>query len=216
MKFVFFLVLLCANSVFSQDTIAFTSLDKRPPTNFSQEMLYLYNGQIFTGVAVSPSLNQKFDKIQHFENGRMHGQYLSYYPSGKLKENCEYKLGRRNGTLLYYYESGQQMSVMHYKSGLVVDTTKTWFDNGQPKSMEVYIPGQEMILTYDIWFKNGQKQYEVRPTYHKRWHENGQLEYSGELVNGKPDGKLKFKNEKGKVYKIEIWQDGKKIETIEK
>lgn len=210
-----FLVLLSGTFCFGQDTVRITDLDKKHPTDFSQTMLYLYQGKPYSGVATKGS-SPVYDRLQHYQNGQIHGLSQAYYKNGQLKEQCNYIFGRRDGELIYYYENGQQMSSMRYETGRVVDTTRTWYDNGQPKSIEIYTPGKNQVDEYDIWFKNGQKQYEVRLNSQQVWHENGKLKVKMKLLDGKPNGKIKYRDEAGKVVKIEIWEKGEKIEEIEK
>lgn len=216
MKLIVVLLLLISGSALAQDTIPIINLDKKHPTKFSQQMLYLNQGLPYSGVAVTGTKESGYERIQHYEGGHLNGACLVYYKSGQLKELSHYKYGRRDSSLTYYYENGQKKAQMHYSVGAATDTTRTWYDDGQLKSQEVYTDRQDFVDIYDLYYASGQKHYEVRPSYQIRWHENGKVEVKGKILNGLPNGKMKFKDENGKLVKTEIWENGKMTESIEK
>ena len=69
---------------------------------------------------------------------------------------------------------------------------------------------------YVSFYKSGQKDLEIKNSQQTSWYTNGKKKTEGKMRYGRPQGEFKKYNEKGKLEVIEIWEDGKKIETIEK
>lgn len=215
MKFLFVIVFFLGIQSFGQDTIPAKNLDKKHPTTFDEQMLYYYQGQLFTGVAIKGNA-PNYTSITHYQAGIQHGTHVSYYKNGQLKEKTNYQSGRREGKSLMYYENGTPMMSMTYKGGIPCDTTQSWYEDGQLKSWEVITPGKDYVDIATLYYKNGNKQYEVRPTYYKQWYENGKIREEGSLINNVKTGKIKYYSEAGKLVKIEWYENGEIVKTKEK
>jgi antitoxin component YwqK of YwqJK toxin-antitoxin module len=212
MKFHFLILFLINTTAIAQDTIPLRYLDKEFPTMTVDQMTYYYEGVLFTGTAAKGN-SPHFTIVQNFKNGIIHGDFYTYYTAGGIKEHTVYENGVRNGLSEYYFDNGQILSRMNYTQGKISDTTQTWYKSGKIRSWEVYTPGKKVVDMATMYYENGKKKYEVRPSYYTKWYENGQLKEEATTLDNKPIGKVKFYNEKGKVIKIEWWTDGELTKT---
>ena len=102
--------------------------------------------------------------IMAYEKGELR-QWLTFYPTGFLKENRTYVNNQLNGLLLFYYPNGQLQYYSTIEQGLIVGMQYEWWPNGHLKK---YGPT-----------KNGR--------YHGHWkiyNEDGSLYVEGEYVDG--------------------------------
>jgi hypothetical protein len=77
------------------------SIWSAPPTNFTGTWgTYYVNGQ-------------KSHEIQ-YQGGKYQGEYIDYYPSGRIMYRGVYKAGARYGAWVWYSENGTTNSVKHY------------------------------------------------------------------------------------------------------
>lgn len=62
-----------------------------------------------------------------FRFGERHGQWMSFYPDGKLWSEMHYEKGMRHGLNIAYFENGQKRYEGYYKSDLQ-DSVWSYFD----------------------------------------------------------------------------------------
>lgn len=118
-------------------------------------------------------------QVMLMDNGVAHD--VSYYKSGKKKEEGYFKYGIKCGKWVEWYESGQRKSVKYYdQNGLLNGKWTYWYETGQKWNTLVYKDG-EINGKWTYWYKNGRK-----------WHE---LTYA----NGEVEGKWIFWYKNGKV-----------------
>lgn len=213
---ILFIALLFSSPAFAQDTIDFKVLNQRMPLNLKEKALFLLNVTPYTGVAVNKDKNGIIDRIYNFKVGQLSGDQLKYYPTGELKEKTPYVNGRRHGYYELYFESGQINSQMKFVEGSLKDTAKIWYANGNIKSLSVETMADLNMNYYVSYYENGKKDLETVGRDQKSWYPNGKRQSEGKIKYGRPDGEFKKYNEKGKLMTIEIWADGKIVETIVK
>lgn len=71
-----------------------------------KEELYFPNGQL--------------DYVGHFKNGVEHGEWIYYYPTGKLKSYENYLRGLEEGIHYDLDSSGIRVKEIHYRKGVVL------------------------------------------------------------------------------------------------
>ena len=201
---------------FSQDTLDYSVLNKRMPLNLNETVIFLHNVAPYTGVALTKREDGSIEKINQFRSGKMSGDQLKYYPDGELKEKTPYANGYRNGFYKLYFKDGQMNSQMHFEAGILVDTSKIWYSNGDIRSLSVEDRENPARGYYISYHDNGEKDLEIVKGYQTSWYPTGKMKTSGMMKFGRPDGEFKKYNEKGKLATIEIWEDGKIVETIVK
>lgn len=118
-----------------------------------------------------------------FQNGILHGQFFSWYPSGQLMINGGYDRGRKNGDFVYYSPTGEDSSICSWAHDVGAGVERDWYLNGQPFATTVYDGKKTGMLTG--WYENGniRVEGEVDPIEEKfigdfiRYFENGNKSY---------------------------------------
>lgn len=118
------------------------------------------------------------DQIYHYKDGN----YKIYYNDGSLYCVGVVTNHRQGDQWKVFYKNGKLSSDRKLQNG--IGFTTEYFKNGKKKS----------ILYCDL--SQGQDWYT------RKWYENGQLAFSGDLKDGKYDGLLKKYYENGQVEKI--------------
>lgn len=118
--------------------------------------------------------------------GELDGVTRSYYASGKISEEVEWKQNVREGTWIQYYENGVPRLSGHYKNGLLHGSYEVYFSNSIIKIRGTYIEnkshgtwrffdetGKEIyaleylngapadLEKYELWIQDTLKKYEV-------------------------------------------------------
>ena len=92
-----------------------------------------------------------------YENGIAKGNFITYFPSGKIMTKGVYKNGENNGTYTSYSEDGKIVKNANMNNG-VVDVTITYYDsNGNKKNQSLVGKGFD---NYDKDFSNDYSTYE--------------------------------------------------------
>ncbi len=66
----------------------------------------------------------------NYENGKIHGYWKEYYPSGKIMHFVNYFYGQKNGVERWYYSSGILKSESIYEYGKLVSDVLYWDEEG--------------------------------------------------------------------------------------
>lgn len=138
------------------------------------------------------TVDKKMGTQEFHENGLL--EKISTY-SYEYSEHNEHHLKRTVET--EYYEDGSlkiQRVIQELKSGLEKEIFKEYYPNG-------FLKTESKIIDLD---KNG---------IYREFYENGNTKYEGIFKDDKPIDKQYFYNSQGEITKIEIWKDGKIIET---
>jgi antitoxin component YwqK of YwqJK toxin-antitoxin module len=162
------------------------------------------------------------------EYGKENGPWKEYHPGGILKGEGEYKNGVKTGEWKYYYPSGKQDQIGKYDTkGRPIGKWLWYHPNGNVLREEVYAKGKrEGVLTeYDEngklitqgefieGMKNGKCIYQLNDyreegeykddlrvgDWKHYYANNNQLKFSGNYVDGLPNGKHKYYYENGKT-----------------
>ena len=90
------------------------------------------------------------------------GEWIYYYPNGKLKERGDYKgiFGKRTGKWTSYYENGMKWKEVIYKRGQVVGAEKEWYKNGQITEEWNLINHGKKDGKWTSYYENGQMKAE--------------------------------------------------------
>lgn len=140
--------------------------------------------------------NKNITETGHYINGRKEGEWTATFPSGSKKHVLTYKNGLPKGYAIFYYEDGKIMEqgnwdVNHWKGEYTF-----YHANGNP--------------AYKFNFDESGKRV-GRQLY---FHENGNLKYSGEWVDGKPDGAIGIFNEQGEKVSERVYTEGQFSQII--
>lgn len=76
------------------------------------------------------------------KEGRLHGQYLQFYPSGKLKSECFYREGKLYGLSSFFSEESVLLSTTWFYEGVPVGKSRQFYRAGSLYSLQRYKKGQ--------------------------------------------------------------------------
>ncbi len=160
-----------------------------------------------------------------YEKGNLHGPFKMYRDAGKPKVQGKYHLGIRTGAWLKFNDNGSVHVQELYANG-VLKTTK--YENGEfTEYYEDEIP--KSVYNY----KKGMKEGEFKEFYHVgEWittetpgKMDGPTEITEQLVGTKVkmsgwyhedklNGKVTYFKEDGSTERVEVWEEGALISTI--
>ena len=142
------------------------------------------------------------------KTGLKQGEFISYYPDGKVFETSVYREDLLHGERSIFYENGQVMQKEMLVNGEYIGQFKKFFEDGTLKVEGIYVENY-MDGPWKVYYSNGQLKEEV--TFLKNiengpfieYHENGKLKAEGTYMNGDFEhGELKLYNENGVLEKI--------------
>jgi len=55
--------------------------------------------------------------VEHFKDGKFHGEYVTYYQSGQIKETGAFKNDKRDGEYVAYDKNGTMKEKALFKNG---------------------------------------------------------------------------------------------------
>lgn len=175
----------------------------------------------------------------NYKNGLMEGEFTHFYPSGKVGIEGLYSNEKLDGLIKSYYENGKPNGLRYYAKGLAIgkhtyfypngqirleaefvnDTLngsyKSFYENGQIKENFIYKKGKEDGI-YKYYYPNGQlwieKEYKEGRVMNviNNYDSEGKAREKGTLKEG--NGTIILYTEKGEIYSIVTYKDGKKID----
>lgn len=110
--------------------------------------------------------------------GKMDGEYLEFYPSGKRRSVNMFVKGVNKGRNVGWHTNGEKAWEGEWNGDKPVGTHFEWFANKALQSQKTYSGG--LIIRIAEWHANGQKAREIsysngRPTTQKQWDADGKL-----------------------------------------
>ena len=136
--------------------------------------------------------------------GRIYGEYMSYYENGNIKVKTYYKDGLVSGKYCEYYESGKKHFVGNYKDNLFEGLQQVYYESGKVESIYYCKEGKLNGLTKE-YYENGR----LRMTKNwsmgictgvcKMYYENGRMMATGQLSNNSKVGVWTYYDEYGNV-----------------
>ena len=120
----------------------------------------------------------------------------SYYESGELLYEGEFKEDKLHGKGALYYEDGKLWYEGEFKEDKCHGKGKEYYESG-----ELWYEGE---FKEDMWHGKGNKYYK-----------NGKMLYEGELIKGNLHGKGKLYYENGELCYEGNWKDGKRLSFLD-
>ncbi len=164
--------------------------------------------------------------VANYEDGNLHGKFKMYQDRGKPKIQGTYHLGVRTGVWLNFNTNGSVYTQDVYKAG-VLKTSKPengeftdYYENGIPKSIYNYKKGKKEG-EFKEFYNVGEFIQEKTPGKM-----GGPDEITEQLVGtqvktkgwyhlGELNGKVTHFNEDGSTQRVEMWEAGKLVSTID-
>lgn len=92
---------------------------------------WYYNDTQFTGYALSYHANGTLAEQIAFKNGKKHGVFRKWYPSGQLRTEGQYVQNRLNKELKSWWSNGNLSTTSFYVMGERHGKQCKWYPNGQ-------------------------------------------------------------------------------------
>jgi len=194
-------------------------------SNGKMVAIYAYVKGKFNGPFSTYYENGKKEKEGFYLNDEFEGDYKSWKENGTLESEGKYLAGLKDGNWNFYATSGMPEVTVLFKKGTEVKrryengTFSEYYDNGIPKSEYSYENGMKNG-PFNEWFDQGQfVQVPGTPEDVKQGIafreklEGTQLRVSGDYVDDHYEGEITFYTPKGRIEKIEVWQNGELITT---
>lgn len=180
--------------------------------------------------------------IENYKNGLKEGELIYYYSTGNIGSRISYSNNLRNGISQNWYRSGKLMdsvfckndleqgkafhyskdgnieTITEYKDGLKHGIKLSYYKNGKVHERINFQNGKH-YGKYERFYSSGIKaqilnlenrSFEGTQT---NFYENGELEKVIEFKNGKEHGECRYYDINGNVTKVEIWENGKLLDT---
>ncbi|WP_339923916.1 hypothetical protein [uncultured Cyclobacterium sp.] len=143
------------------DTIAFNA-----PNLTYKNGVYFLSGKAYSGIVHKKQIGYNIDTYSSVHNGKLHGTYESYYPSGKIFESRMYKnnlsVGKQYG---YWEDTGKLKFEYNYYNNKKEGEQKSWYANGD--------------LSYSYHYKDDKQE-----GLQQAWRLNGSLYRNFVVKNG--------------------------------
>ncbi len=138
-----------------------------------------------------PETQTKLKIEGKIQDGKMQGQWRTYYPDGKLKSIIPYVDDKIQGVAYFYYDNNENIlrAEVAFSNDLPNGIYKEYHTNGAQKALLNYKNG---ILDGDAEF----------------YYKTGALKIKGHYKKGKKHGKWIFYDKNGKKIKKEKWKKG--------
>jgi len=153
--------------------------------------------------------DQRKTKISqwHFKQGKPHGIWTWWYPSGQKRREAVYVDGTLDGTVTEWYPDGRISSREEYLQGRKKANDVAYYRPQVKRWQGWWLEPKEYTkTTYDWWA--GEASTEVVGQRGKRekhgkwiyWYPNGQKQFEGKYVRGKRDGRWTWWFENGQKW----------------
>lgn len=135
-----------------------TGCKKKEIIDFSQlqcrnDIYYKVNDdKPFTGQAEEYYKNGQKKLVQNYEKGKLEGEILEWYKNGQKQSEVEFING--NGKKTTWYDSGEIKGELNYKEGKVVGKFISWYKSGKIKQEVNYKDGKRNGKCIE-WDENG-------------------------------------------------------------
>lgn len=138
--------------------------------------------------------NGELNYVYNEESGTSYypreGSRVIWYESGSKAAETEYKNNKENGLWRVWYENGNLKEEINYKTGKINGTSRNWNEDGELTGECNYKDGLEDGRCYEKYTMNPQI-----------------FIYDGIYKNGIKVGKWKEWDDKGKLVKVESYDD---------
>jgi antitoxin component YwqK of YwqJK toxin-antitoxin module len=192
-----FLFFIISTKLFSQNAV---SKDK---------IIYLDSTK-----AETTAENYKYIRVvkDYYSNTQKTYVVKDYYKSKTLQmigASTEKDIIKEEGPYVYYYENGNKKLAVNYSKRKKTGKEFNWYENGNPKSELEYFEKKDEVLFKVNSFWNPEKEQTVINGNGEIKEVNEDVEQSGKIKDGFPDGIWKGKGVKSQYTFTENYENGK-------
>ena len=116
--------------------------------------LYCKKGAVYSGPIKLMDNTGKTQSLLMVVDGKLQGEAIYYYESGKIMETGSFIAGVRNGTWIRMDENGNKTGEGQYFNGQKHGKWFIWDENGNKRYEMSYIHGEKASTWYN-WDENG-------------------------------------------------------------
>jgi len=170
---------------------------------YAQMTAYFYNDD---GIKVEEK-NLKEPSVYH-------GKQITWFDSGQINTETNFKDGKLDGKLTSWHENGQKALQYKIKDGKPYGKSTEWYESGEIYKKIIY---KDDVQQWTEWYKNGQMRTESNWVDENlngkwtEWHENGKIQHIYYLKNFSYDGKSTKFDIFGQMESWSNWKDGECI-----
>lgn len=188
-----FKFLITANLLLSINAFAVNSQGSMPSLELTkQPVSQIDSSQSSSEVkVVLPALTlSKKTGLRIYQGEAFTGEAVSYYASGSLATSQYFKQGKRAGVLRKWFPDGTLSFESNYLNGRLHGETKSWWKNGKLRTQNTYVEGKTEGVSY-AWYISGEKFKQMNYVAGKEvgiqqaWRKTGELYSNYEYVNGR-------------------------------
>ncbi len=150
------------------------------------------------------------------KGGRLHGQSLNFYPSGKLKGECFYREGKLYGLSSFFSEDSVLLSTTWFYEGMPVGKSRQFYREGALYSLQRYKKGrlhgkqeyfyEDASIKTSLMYKDG----ELHGGVELFW-PSGELKRRAFFEKGLREGEDLIWSESGILLDLGEYQKGKPV-----
>lgn len=160
-----------------------------------------------------------------YEDGNLDGKFVMYRGDGKRKVQGTYTKGIRTGVWLNFNENGSVYTQDVYRNGVLKSTKyengefTEYYESGIPKSVYNYKKGKRQGEFKEFYDAGTLVKEEVPgkldgPDEVKEHLQGTQVKMKGWYNQDQLNGKVTYFNEDGSTQRVEVWEDGTLVSTI--
>ena len=141
-----------------------------------------------------------------YTDDRRHGKWVFWYKNQRMREEGNYNRDRLVGKWQYWYNNGTLMAVGNYDNNMKKGIWEYWYANANKAAEIDYQNNIELIKNCwasdgKHWVVNGNGEYIA-------FHENGNKQTAGQVVNSKKTGIWKIWDAEGNLTEECLYKDG--------
>lgn len=153
-------------------------------------------------------------RLENFnEAGRVNGQVQEFYMDSTLKMMGHYFNGKKDGDFIYYYPSGKMKEMASYKIDVPVGKLKNWYPNGK-KQVEFLIEKEKQYIL-NAWDTTGRQIVsEGTGDYVEYDYENKFIREKGKLLNLNKVGTWQAWFDNNRLFYSEEYENGVLVKGV--
>lgn len=167
--------------------------------------------------------NKDIHLAMHYKNGLYSGVY-KYYHNGNIQTKCFYKNNLKHGNYIEYFENKQIRTKGKYLNGKKTGKWKLFYQNGNLNSLGIYCSTYYVVQYENFDNFTFKVMDETMNIVKEEYYPSQVIEYLDYIKNEAKsfdlpqliflkDKEWKYWNTEGQLIKVEIYDNGKLLET---
>lgn len=169
---------------------------------------------LYQGLWEEYYLNGKMKSKGEYKNGKKYGKWQYFFSNGKLEQKGVYDSnGLVTGEWIWYYDNGNLLRKEEFRKGIEDGYLEEYALDGELITKGEYFDGEkegDWIYQLNDHVEKGKYRYGQRNGLWLFTFPDGEKSFEGSFLEGVPEGKHKYYNEKGKLIKEENYSYGLK------